>query len=78
MHAHPPVPLVLDKNVIENSIAKARELHDRVTVRFQCVAQLLKNRPDHMQNCLSEIFCSLETQRQMKQKNLFLIGSSRL
>ena len=61
VHAHPPVPLVLDKNMIENSIAKARELHDRLTVRFQYVAQLLKNWPDHMQNCSGEIFCCLET-----------------
>ena len=58
VHAHPPlpVPLVLSKNMIANSIAKASELHDRVAILFQCVTQLLKNCPDHMQKCTCEIF----------------------
>ena len=76
VHAHSPVPLVLDKDTIENSIAKARELHDRVTVLSQCLARLLKYCPDHMQNCSCEIFRRLKTPGWKKHNNLLLIGSS--
>ena len=34
LHGLAPVPLIFDKNILENSIAKAIELHDRPTVLF--------------------------------------------